>query len=808
MPHKKPTKEIEMQYTEFLRNKHHRPHMTGFEVSKDAINPILFDFQNAAVRWGLRLGKAAMFEDAGMGKTIQQVEWAHHVVLHTGKPVLILSPLAVAQQTIREAKTMLGYELTFLHDESEYNGVGIYISNYERLEKLPTHLFSGIVLDESSILKGADSKTKNRLIETFAKTPYKLCCSATPAPNDYMEFGRHSEFLNIMPEVEMLTRWFKHDSANTKTWLLKGHAQKDFWRWITSWALCISKPRDLGDNYHIEGYDLPELHIRYEWVGTSDDTIQRAWKEGKLMAGASASATDIHKVKRESIPLRLERTMQLINSIPEHEPILVWCETNYEADALIEALKPLGAVELRGNETIEKKEQKLVDFTFGKTRIFITKPSIAGMGLNWQHCNQVIFFSPSFSFEGEYQAMRRTWRFGQEREVFCYMVISETESNIADIVARKRREFENMQKKMSAAMREHGLFRDEKREALTMAKRDDVESKNYKMMLGDCIERMADIADESVHLSVFSPPFASLYTYSAMEADMGNCADDEEFIQHFAYLVKELYRVTVSGRNVAIHIQDLPVFKGKDGYVGMKDFSGAVIRAMTEFDKPQLEQFETIAEYKAALADWKAQAPKWIFHSRITIWKNPVVEMQRTKAVGLLHKQFVKDSVMTRVGNPDYIIVFRKNGDNPIPVTKNLGWGDYIGNDELIESSMSNPSIDIWQRYASPVWMDINQTDTLNYEIARVSDDEKHLCALQLPVIERLIQWYSNEGETVLDPFSGIGSTPHSAVKMKRYGLGIELKPEYFKWAVKNCQDAERVASQKTLWDFAEEQAQ
>lgn len=793
------------EYETFLKAKHARPSMTGFEVDKKDIHPVLFAFQNAAVRWALRLGKAALFEDAGLGKTLQQLEYARLSSQETGLPAIILAPLAVAQQTIREASEKLGLDVRFAINGDAVVDKGIYITNYERLEKLVASDFGTVVLDESSVLKGSDSKTRKRLTEAFANTRFKLCCSATPAPNDYIEFGRHSEFLNIMPETEMLTRWFKHDSGNTKAWTLKKHGQKDFWRWITSWALCISKPRDLGDEYHMEGYDLPALNIHYEWVGTSDATIQRAWKEGKLFAGASASATDIHKVKRESIPLRLAATMRRVESLPEDEPIIIWCESNDEADALKSAFAPYGAVELRGSETMEKKEQKLVDFTEGRTRILITKPSIAGMGLNWQHCRYPIFFSPSFSFESEYQAMRRTWRFGQLREVDAWMVISETESNIADIVARKRREFEAMQKQMTIAMKEHGLFRDSKKESLTMATNDVFEGNKFKFLQGDCVERILEIADESVHLTISSIPFAKLYVYSANEADMGNCADDEEFIQHFSYLVKELHRVTMSGRNAAIHVQDLPIFKGEDGFIGMKDFSGAVVRAMTEFDKPRLDDYESIAKYKKALSNWKEQPPKFIYHTRITIWKNPVVEMQRTKAVGLLHKQFVKDSTMTRVGNPDYILVFRKHGDNPIPVTKNLQWGDYIGENAPAYNSMSNPSIDIWQKIASPVWDDVNQTETLNVEVARSNDDEKHLCALQLTPIKRLIQWYSNEGETIFDPFAGIGSTPYCAIGMKRLGLGIELKPEYMKWAVKNCQEAERGANNKTLFDLLAE---
>lgn len=819
------------EYQEFLANKHIRPQMLGFDVSREEVWQLAtwqdketletrraFLFQVDIARWALRLGKAAIFAGVGLGKTLMQLIWAYFVQKATNQPVLIIAPLAVNFQTIKEAKDKLGLVVTFAPDASAIVDNGIYIANYYRIEKFNCSVFGGVVLDESSALKGEDSKTRIYLTEAFALTRFKLCCTATPAPNDFVEFGRHSEFLNIMPETEMLSRWFRHDSAETKNWFLREWGQEHFWKWITDWAVCISKPKDLGAEYDMQGYDLPALNIHYQWVGTSEETKQRVWNEAdkhgqcKLMAD-SVSSTSMHKVKRESLALKLEAVKAHVDSLPEDEPIVIWCEQTVESNALYQAFKHLGAVEVQGKEKPSVKEEKLIAFSEGKTRIMITKSSIAGKGLNWQHCRKPIFFSPSFSFEDEYQALGRFHRFGQLREVDALMIMSESESNIAGIVARKRADFDAMQEKMNKAMRKYGLFRNNQKEVLTVAKNDDYlsESGKFKLMMGDCIQRIHDIADETVHLTVTSIPFLSLYVYSENEADMGNCANDEEFFEHFNYLVRELYRITMTGRNVAIHIQDMPFFKGKDGFIGLKDLSGAVIRAMTEFDKPNLDDFEAVSAYKDAVAQWKLQAPKWIYHTRITIEKNPVAEMQRTKAIGLLHKQFVKDSVMTRVGNPDYVLVFRKNGINPVPVTKSLQFGDFEGidapyNEAVYANGDSNYSIDVWQQIANPVWRDIVQTDTLNVAVARVSQDEKHLCALQLGAIKYLIQWYSNEGEIVFDPFAGIGSVPYEAVKLKRMGLGIELKEQYFKWAVKNCLDAERIVGQRTLFDVMDEQ--
>lgn len=456
------------KYQEFLRQKTLRPIATGFEVSRQdvqSIAPILFLFQTDVVRWSLRLGKAALFEAVGLGKTLQQLVWAIFVMDYTNKPVLILAPLAVNHQTILEGKEKLGLDVTFAEDKSAVQGKGIYIANYERLDKFDTSVFGGIVLDEASILKSFMGATKQALIEAFKGTPFKLVCTATPAPNDFMELGNYAEFLDIMPSYEMLMRFFINDTMKAGGYRLKKHADKGaFWEWITSWAVCLSNPRDLGHDYAMDGYDLPALHIHYEWVGTSDATIQRAWSEGKLFSD-SVSATDIHKVKRESLDLRLARTQELVKCYQD-EPIIIWCELNVESDVLYQSFKHLGAVEVHGSQDNKLKEKNLIAFTKGDAPLIVTKPSIAGMGLNWQHCARPIFFSPSFSFENEYQALGRNHRYGQLREVHAHMIVSEVESNIADIVARKRTDFEVMQKKMNKAMAKHGLFRDISRSEL------------------------------------------------------------------------------------------------------------------------------------------------------------------------------------------------------------------------------------------------------------------------------------------------------------------------------------------------------
>lgn len=304
---------------------------------------------------------------------------------------------------------------------------------------------------------------------------------------------------------------------------------------------------------------------------------------------------------------------------------------------------------------------------------------------------------------------------------------------------------------------------------------DQYQGKNFALYNGDCVEVAKGLPDNSIHYSIFSPPFASLYTYSNSERDMGNCKTDEEFYENFSFLIKELYRLTMPGRLVSFHCMDIPAMKERDGYIGLKDFPGDLIRLF------QLENF--------------------IYHSRVTIWKDPLIEATRTKALGLMHKQLCKDSSMCRQGLPDYLITMRKPGENEEMISHLDGLTSFIGENEPKEGNFSHQ---VWRKYASPVWMDINQSNTLQKESAREEKDERHICPLQLDVIARGIELYSNSNDIVFSPFAGIGSEIYQAIKMGRRGIGIELKESYYQQAVKNCMRAETEANQVTLMDLLE----
>lgn len=724
-------------YQKFLESKQKRHIESGFEISESELNPALFPFQKFVVARALRAGKYAIFADCGLGKTFMQLEWAKHVSEHTKRPVLILAPLAVTGQTTNEG-VKFGIEVTEI-DSCHM----LRISNYEQLENIDTTIYSGIVLDESSILKNFEGATKNAIIQRFKSTPYKLACTATPSPNDPMELGNHAEFLDVMSRNEMLAMYFVHDGGETAKWRLKGHAEKLFYQFVGSWSIMMNKPQDIG--FEMPGYNLPSLNLIERQI------ITPKRDNGSLFNDAIISATNFNAELRNTMHERISEVVSIVNAAPD-ENFIIWIKHNEEGK-ILRSLLP-DAIEVSGSDTNEYKKEKLIGFANNKFRILITKTKIASFGMNYQNCRNQIFASLDFSFEGLYQAIRRSYRFGQKNEVNIYLITTDTMANVKQSIDNKQKQFEIMQDEMSKAVNANI-------QGVKLSESDfNIESESnewYEIKRGDCVGLIKNVPSESVGLSVFSPPFAELYTYSSHVEDMGNSKDYKEFLTQFGFLVKELHRVLKSGRNVAVHCMDLPVQKGKEGVIGLRDFSGMILAAFQEAG--------------------------FIYHSRITIWKDPVVEMQRTKALGLLHKQVKKDSTMSRVGIPDYVMVFRKDGERKDPVTN------------------TNIPVDLWQKIASPVWMDIDYGNTLQgFRNGRDDNDEKHICPLQLDTIERLILLYSNEGDTVLTPFMGIGSEVYQAVKMNRKAVGFELKESYFSLAKNNCAAAIEAKKQIALF--------
>lgn len=733
-----------MNYTEFLQRKAISDPSTGLAVVPP-LNPMLFDFQRDIVNWALRRGRAAIFADCGMGKTPMQLEWAKHI---PGE-VLILAPLAVSAQTVREG-AKFGVPVAYARKDSQITE-RITVTNYEMLDHFDIDRFAGVVLDESSILKAYDGKTRTAIIDGFAQTPFRLACTATPAPNDYMELGNHSQFLGVMSYTEMLSMFFVHDGGETQKWRLKGHAESEFWRWLCSWAVMIRKPSDLG--YDDGDFKLPEMVMHDVTVRVDTPTT------GMLFAIEAGTLQERIAARRDTVADRVAHCAAIAKSTDK--PFLVWCNLNSESAALVKAIP--GAVEVKGSDSVEKKEKDLLAFSAGEIRCLVTKPTIAGHGLNWQHCADMAFVGLSDSYEQFYQAVRRCWRFGQTQSVNVHVICAETEGAVVQNIKRKEREALIMAENMVAHMKDlnaealHGATSRIK----VAYERDAKQGNDWTLHLGDCVDIAREQADESIDYSVYSPPFSSLYTYSNSDRDMGNCTDDAHFMQHYQFLIHELFRMTKPGRLTSFHCMNIPTSKQHHGYIGIRDFRGELIRAH--------------------------QAEGWIFHSEVCIWKDPVTAMQRTKALGLLYKQIKKDSCMSRMGIPDYVVTMRKPGENIERVTHTP--------DDLPVSE--------WQKIASPIWSDINPSDTLQFRSAREHNDERHICPLQLDVIRRCLRLWSNPGDLVFSPFAGIGSEGYTALQMGRKFLGAELKRSYWEQAHRNL--ARAMDEQGTL--FATPQA-
>lgn len=733
-----------MEYSDFLETKKKRVVESGFEVNENELNKNLFDFQKHIVKKALKAGKYAIFADCGLGKTIMQLEWAKQVTIKTNKPVLVLCPLAVSGQTIKEGKKfgilVEKYKDAELNNDLYNCTQGIYISNYEQLENIDCDIFSGIVLDESSILKNYSGAYKNLIIDKFANTQYKLACTATPSPNDELEIGNHAEFLNICSSQDMRSVYFVTDKDLIKgdKYRLKKHAEKEFYKWISTWSIVISSPVDCG--FDGSTYILPKLKISEIKIQTSKQN------NGLLFNSVSVSATDFNKELRRSFYERLDAVIETVNN--SSEKWIIWCKLNDESDYLQQKINDCKQV--KGLDKQEYKEATLLGFANNEFKVLITKPKIAMFGLNYQNCNNQIFASLDFSFEQNYQCIRRSWRFGQKNDVNIYLVTTDTMQNVINTINDKFLKFKNMQE---------GIIEQTKCDTKIT---ENIETKSvnnnkfYKALKGDCIEQIKTIPSNSQDYCFFSPPFGALYVFSNNPADLSNVTDNDEFMQHFEFLVPELLRVMKAGRLISIHIMQGTTLLGRDGYYSIKDLRGEIIRLFQKYG--------------------------FYFHEEHMIRKDPKTAAIRTKNRQLMWGQTQKDSTISRPGLADYILSFKKPGENLVPVNNNIPF-------------------DLWCKMAEPVWLDIEEGDTLEFRSAKDNKDERHLTPTQLKAIEWCYLMYSNKNENIFCPFGGIFSEGVKAIEMDRFITIIELKDSYFEIGVKNLTNAVENKNQKTLFE-------
>lgn len=739
-----------MEYLDFLKKKNHYDYNNGFEIHKNKLHKSLFPFQKDCTKWAVRKGKAALFLDAGLGKTRCQIEWLRVILEEKGGNGLILCPLSVAEQSINEGKD-IGVSIKYIKSDSEIDGTGIYISNYERLENLGGN-YSAVVLDESSILKSIGGKTKNRIFEQFAGIKFKLSCSATPSPNDIAELANQVQFLDIMKREEMLARFFVHDESE---WRLKGHAEKEFFKWVASWAIFLRKPSDL--EHDDTGYDLPPLNIDHEIV------LSEYVPEGELFAITTLNGLQGRiDERKKTIDAKVERITEIVNA--SKEQWIIWCGLNDESKACRKLMTD--SVEVKGDDSIEFKNKALWDFKKGKIKVLITKAKISGYGMNFQNCHNQAFIGLGDSFEAYYQCIRRSWRFGQKKPVNIKIAITNAEQDIVKNV--KRKESDN------AILMEH-VIREMKIDMIQEIKEGAVhymdeykknyaESENWKLWQGDTVETIKELSDNSIDLSIFSPPFASLYTYSPSDRDLGNSKNEDDFWVHFDFIIPELLRIIKEGRLCAVHVMNFPAMLVRDGYIGVKDFRGDMIRGF--------------------------QKHGWIFHGEVCIGKNPQAQSIRTHSKGLTFSQLERDSSWLRPALADYLLIFRKPGENKVIVENGDDRGE-VTRDE-------------WIKLAYPIWTDINETRTLNAREGRNEKDNKHICPLQLDVIHNAVLLWSNRGETIYSPFAGVGSEGFQAILDGRKFIGCELKEDYWKTACKNLKEAERKKVEKEFGLFKE----
>jgi len=751
-----------MDYADFLNEKRLAIEPSGFDINVDDLNPMLFDWQKAIVKWAVMRGKSAMFADCGLGKTPMQLEWAHIIHQYQNKPVLILAPLAVARQTVGEG-VKFGIDVNICETQADVVN-GINVTNYEKLHHFRAKGWAGIVLDESSILKSYDGKTRKLLTKFAHNIPYRLACTATPAPNDLIELSNHAEFLDVMTDKEIIALFFTQDGNTTHNWRLKGHAREDFWAWMAEWSVAMRKPSDLG--YDDDGFILPSLEMH-------SHTVSGSVLDGYLVPVVASTLLERRRARRDSLPKRVAIAAEMVNN--SDEPWLIWCDLNAESDALRKAIPD--AVEVAGKHSHDYKTDAMMGFSEGRYRVIVTKPTIAGFGMNWQHCNNMAFVGLSDSYEQQYQAIRRCWRFGQDKPVHVHVITSTTEGAVVDNIRRKEKQanmlFDNVVRHV--AIHSELNMRTERNE---MTVEYDVASgANWELHLGDSVKTIMNVENESVGLSVFSPPFPGMYAYTNSASDLGNSQSIEELVDHFDYLMADLYRITKPGRLCAIHLTQMPIFKNQAGYVGRRDFRGEVIRRMEKHH--------------------------WIYWTEVTIDKNPQLKASRTKEQTLLFKSLATDSTRCAPALADYLIVFKKHGDNEDPVR--AGISEKYNNPN---GWMTNED---WIEWAAPVWYGhhrglpngIRESDVLNVRQARETDDERHLAPLQLGVIERCVKLWSNPGDTVYSPFAGIGSEGYVSIKLGRKFVGGELKRSYWASAIDNLERAELESITPSLFDWA-----
>ena len=834
-----------MTYKEFLETKIELATDSGFIVNPEKINKALKPHQRDAVAWALKGGRRALFESFGLGKTVQELEFCHLAAEHENGQALIVLPLGVKQEFTRDAVEVLGYEkpqYCRTMEEVRNSTSEIILTNYERVRDgdIRPEYFKATSLDEASVLRSFGSKTYQTFLDKFKNVPYKLVATATPSPNKYKELIHYAGYLEVMDTGQALTRFFQRDSTKANNLTLYPNMEDEFWLWISSWALFITKPSDLNPDYSDKGYDLPELIVNWHelpirYGDTADKNGQL-----QLFQEAAEGLKEAASVKRESIDKRVAKMKEIIDESP-NDNFLLWHDLENERHAIKKAIPDV--VDIYGSMDYDLREKRVIDFSNGETRLFATKKSLSGSGCNFQRfCHREIFLGIDYEFNDFIQAVHRCYRFLQDKPVVIDIIYMENERQIKEALLKKWKNHNHMVTKMIEIVKKYGLNSANKTERLerkmgVTGSREDrtVKGNHYEAVYGDCVEETKYMEDNSVDLIHTSIPFGNHYEYSANYNDFGHNQDTERFFEQMDFLTPELLRVLRPGRVAAIHVKDRVLFGNATG-TGMPTIEPLHALCISHYMKHGFQYF-----------------------GMITVVTDVVRENNQTYRLGWTEQ--CKDGSKMGVGCPEYILLFRKLPTDrstayaDVPVSKSKDeytraqwqidahgyWrssGDRLISKEELKDFPVDKLQQAYRKYSREniynydehvklaedldkdgklpatfmvvapgswnnleVWDDINRMRTLNTTQSR-RRAQMHVCPLQLDIVERIINRYSNEGDVVYDPFGGLMTVPMTAVKMHRFGKGCELNADYFRDGVGYLQSAENEVDEPTLFDF------
>jgi DNA modification methylase len=842
------------KYIDFLKSKIEIAPETGFDfdvpLSKLKDGTRLKPHQRDAIQWAIKGGRRALFESFGLGKTLQQLIICQAVLIYKGNGIawdkaLIVCPLGVKQEFVRDAKNKLGIDVLYIRTQEEANAApkgSILITNYERVRdgNIDPKMFVVTCLDEASVLRSFGSKTYQTFLDKFKGVPYKFVATATPSPNKYKELIHYAGYLEILDTGQALTRWFKRDSTKANNLTLHPHKEREFWLWVSTWALFLTKPSDL--DYSDEGYALSEMNVIYHKIAVNHNTAGTD-NDGqvKMFREAALGLKEAAKEKRDSLAERIAKTKEIIDGDRENSYI-IWHDLEAERHAIMEALpkSEYNIAEVYGSQDLDEREDNIIDFSEGKIQYLATKPEISGQGCNFQyHCHKAIFTGIGYEFNAFIQAIHRVHRFQQQHPVEIHVIYAESEDEILKALHRKWSQHDYLVEQMTRIISENGLnsvnVHQKLMRSLGLERREE-RGKLYTAINNDCTLEAQSMPDNSVHLVHTSIPFSNHYEYTPSYNDFGHNSGNDAFFQQMDFLTPELLRILQPGRLAAIHVKDRILFGNATG-TGM----------------PTVDPFSDMTVFHFIKHGFQ-------YMGRITIETDVVRENNQTYRLGYSEK--CKDGSKMGVGCPEYLLLFRKLPTDTgkayadVPVVrskKNYNRGNWqidarakwnsSGNRFLTDEELRYLNIDQINHFfyeffkghvydytthvqaaetlekagklpatfetlrvparTAWVWDDVNRMFTLNSNQTR-KNLINHICPLQFDIVDRVIESWSNPGETVFDPFGGIMTVPYRAVILGRKGIGTELNAEYWRDGLSYLRAAELDVAAPTLFDLAE----